>query len=103
MAALVEEIVSLENEADSIVAQARAEAIEVEQSAIVEVEAYRRQRAKETEQKISAFQKETEEKHRHSIAEAEKELAQTLDAVDQISGSVLREQIDRIITRFSEF
>ena len=101
--ALVENILSLENEADSIVAQARAEAKEIEQSAIVEVEAYRHQLAEETEQKISAFQRETEEKHKHSIAEAEKELAQALDAVDQTSGSVLREQIDRIITRFSEF
>jgi len=101
--ALVENIVSLENEADSIVAQARVEVKEIEQSAIVEVEAYRRQLAEETEQKISAFQRETEEKHNYSIAEAEKELAQALDAVDQISGSVLREQIDRVITRFSEF
>ena len=101
--ALVENIVSLENEADSIVAQARAEAKELEQSAIAEVEAYRRQLAEETDQKISAFQGETEERHKHSIAEAEKELAQVLDAVGQISGSVLREQIDRIITRFSEF
>jgi hypothetical protein len=101
--ALVENIVSLENEADSIVAQARAEAKDTEQSAIGEVEAYRRKLAEETEQKISAFQRETGERQKHSIAEAEKELAQVLDAVGQISGSVLREQIDRIITRFSEF
>jgi hypothetical protein len=101
--ALVENIVSLENEADSIVAQARAEAKEIEQSAVAEIEAYRRQLAEETEQKIFAFQGETEGKHKHSIAEAEKELAQVLAAVDQILGSVLREQIDRIITRFSEF
>jgi hypothetical protein len=101
--ALVENIVSLENEADSIVAQARTEAKEIEQSVAAEVEVYRRQLAEETEQKVSVFQRETEEKHKHSIAEAEKELAQVLDAVGQISGSVLREQIDRIITRFSEF
>ena len=101
--ALVENIVSLENEADSIVAQARVEAKEIEQSAIVELEAYRRQLAEETEEKVSTFQRETGERHKHSIAEAEKELAQALDAVDQISGSVLREQMDRVITRFSEF
>ena len=101
--ALVENIVSLENEADSIVAQARVEAKEIEQSAIVELEAYRRQLAEETEEKVSTFQRETGERHKHFIAEAEKELAQALDAVDQISGSVLREQMDRVITRFSEF
>ena len=85
--ALVENIVSLENEADSIVAQARVEAKEIEKSGIAEAEAYRRQLAEETDQKISAFPRETEERHKHSIAEAEKELAQALDAMDQISGS----------------
>ena len=101
--ALVENILSLENEADSIVAQARVEAKEIEQSAIVEVEAYRRQLAEETEQKISAFQRETEEKHQLFVAEARKELDRTLDAMDQIAGGVLREQINRIVARFSEF
>jgi hypothetical protein len=101
--ALVENILSLENEADSIVAQARVEAKEIEKSAIIEVEAYRRQLAEETDQKVSAFQRETEEKHKHSIAEAEKELVQALDAVDQLPRDLFKKQIDRIITRFSEF
>jgi hypothetical protein len=100
--ALVETILSLENEADSIVAQARAEAKEIERSADAEVEAYRRQLAGETEQKISAFRKETEEKHHLFIAEARKELDQTLDAMDRIAGAVLREKINRIVGRFSE-
>ncbi len=52
MATLVEDIVSLEKEADAIVAQARAEAKELEKSAIAEAEAYRRKLAEETEQKI---------------------------------------------------
>ena len=101
--ALVETILSLENEADSIMVQARAEAKEIEQSAIVEVEAYRRQLAEETEQKISAFRKETEGKHHLFIAEARKELDQTLDAMDRIAGAVLEEKINRIVARFSEF
>ena len=101
--ALIENILSLEHEADSIVAQARAEAKEVVQSAIVEVEAYRRQLADETEQKVSAFQIETEKKHQLLVAEARKELVQTLDAIDQISGGVLKEKINRIVARFGEY
>jgi vacuolar-type H+-ATPase subunit H len=101
--ALVENILSLENEADSIVAQARAAAKEIERSADAEVEAYRRQLAEETEQKSSAFRKETEGKHHLFIAEARKELDQTLDAMDEIADGVLREKINQIVTRFSEF
>jgi hypothetical protein len=103
MANLVENIVSLENEADSIVAQAHVKAKETEQSTIAEIEAYRRKLANETEQKVSAFLRETEEKHQLSIAEAQKELVQALSAMDQIPGGILRKQIDRIVTRFSEF
>jgi hypothetical protein len=102
MANLVENIVSLENEADSIVAQAQAEGKEIEQSAIGEVEAYRRQLAEETEQKISAFQREAEKKHQRSAAEIEKELAQALNAVDQIEGAALKQQIDKIVSKFGE-
>lgn len=102
MATLIEEIVSLEKEADTIVANARAEAKEIEKSAIAEAERYRRRLAEETKLKISVFQRETEEKHELSIAEAQRELAQSLDATDQIAGDVTREQIDRIVTRFSE-
>ena len=102
MATLVENIVSLENEADSIVAKARVEAKEIENSSIAEAEAYRLKLAEETEQKVGAFRKETEEKYQRSIAEAQDELAQALSAMDHIAGSAVREQINRIISRFSE-
>ena len=103
MAALVENIVSLEKEADMIVAQASAEAKEMEKSAISEAEIYRRGLAEETEKKVIAFQKEMEAKHQHSVAETRKDLDQALKAIDQIAGDPLKQQIDKILTRFSEF
>ena len=95
MAALVEDVVSLEKEADAIVAQARAEAKELEKLAIAEAEAYRRKLAEETDQKVLAFQKEMEEKHQRSVAETEKDLAQALNAIDQIADDALKEQIEQ--------
>ena len=102
MATLVEKIVTLENEADSIVAQTRAEAKEIEKSAMTEMDVYRLKLAEETDQKVAAYQGEMEEKHRRSVAEAEKELAQALDAIDQIVGEAVKRQIDRIVARFNE-
>ena len=102
MAALVENIVALEKEADAIVAQARTEAKEIEKSAIGEAESYRRRLAEDTEKKVTAFKKEMEEKHQRSVAETQKELGQTLDAIDQIEGDTLKKQIDKILTRFGE-
>ncbi|MBP1700077.1 MAG: hypothetical protein H6Q41_5265 [Deltaproteobacteria bacterium] len=102
MAALVEDVVSLEKEADAIVAQARVEAKELEKLAIAEAEAYRRKRTEETDQKILVFQKEMEEKHQRSLAEAEKDLTQALNAIDQIPDNALKEQMSKIVTKFGE-
>ena len=103
MAALVENIVSLEKEADMIVAQASAEAKEMEKSAIAEAEAYRQRLAEETDKRVIAFQKEMEEKHQRSVVETEKDLVQALKAIDQIAGDALKQQIDKIVTKFGEF
>ena len=102
MANLVEDVVSLEKEADVIVAQAYAEARELEQLAIVEAEAYRRKLAEETDQKVLAFQKEVEEKHKGSVAETEKDLVRALNAIDQIADGRLKEEIEKIVTKFRE-
>jgi len=102
MAALVEDVVSLEKEADVIVAQAYSEAKELEQLAIAEAEAYRRKLAEETDQKVLAFQKEMEEKHKRSVSEMEKELVQTLSSMDQLPDGRLREQVEKIVTKFRE-
>ena len=102
MAPLVEDVVSLEKEADAIVAQAHAKAKELEQLAVAEAEAYRRKLAEETDQKVLAFQKEMEEKHKGSVAETEKDLAQALNAIDQIADGRLKEKIEKIVTKFRE-
>jgi hypothetical protein len=102
MANLIEDIVSLEDEADSIVAQAHAEAKELEKSAILEIEAYRQKLAEETDRKVAAFSKEMEEKQMRSAGEMEKDLRRALDAVDQIAGGALNRQIEKIVTKLSE-
>ncbi len=100
--ALVENILSLEKEADRIVAEAHAEAKEMEKSALLEAEVYGRRLTEEADKKVLAFQKETEEKHQRSIAEVQKELARALTAVDQVETAVLDRQVDRIVAKFEE-
>ncbi len=102
MANLVEDVVSLEKEADLIVAQGRAEAKDLEKLAIAEAEAYRRKLAEETDRKVLAFQKEMEEKHKGSVAETEKDLVRSLNAIDQIADGRLKEKIEKIVTKFRE-
>ena len=102
MAALVEDVVSLEKEADSIVAQARAEAKELEKSGFAEAEAYRRKLTEEMDQKTLAFQREMEDRYLGSVVETNKDLTRALNGIDQIAGTVLKEQINKIVAKFGE-
>ena len=43
-----------------------------------------------------------EEKHQRSLAEAEKDLTQALNAIDQIPDNALKEQMSKIVTKFGE-
>lgn len=102
MDTLVEKIVSLENEADSIVAAAHTEAKGLEKSTAAEIETYRRKLSTDTDAKVSSFQKEMETKHQASVIEAEAELVRALGAVDRIEENILKRQIDRIVGRFGD-
>ncbi len=99
---LVETIVSLEKQANEIVANARAEAKAIEKSVIEETEAYRQRLAEEISKEISDFQVEMEEKYQGAVAETEKDLTRRLSAIDQIDSEVLKEQIEKIVARFTE-
>ncbi len=102
MATLVEDVVSLEKEANAVVTQAHAEAKELEKLAVAEADAFRRKLGEETEQKILAFQKEAEERYEGSVAETEKDLTRRLSAIDEIDSRAVKEQIEKIVTQFGE-
>ncbi len=102
MAVLVEDVVSLEKEADAIVVQAHAGARDSEKAALADAEACRRKLAEEVDRKISDFQKAMEEKYQGSVAETEKDLARALSAIDQIGRETIKEQVDKIVIQFSE-
>jgi hypothetical protein len=100
MAMLVKEIVDLEAEAESILAEARAEEQNLEKSVDKEIATYRERLAEELNRKLSAFQKETAERHTSLTAQAESELKEALNDLDNIPGETLRRQVERIVARF---
>jgi vacuolar-type H+-ATPase subunit E/Vma4 len=99
MIALVEKIVSLENEAESIVARAHEEAKRLEKDSEEETASYRRKLADEMEQRIAAFSSEREKMHQTAMTGAEGELKAALDAVDQIPPNILQDKVELIMSR----
>jgi F0F1-type ATP synthase membrane subunit b/b' len=98
MVTLVKEVVNLEDEAESILASVRAETKQLEKACEEEIAAYHKKMTEEMIGKIAEFQKKTEETHRAALSEAERELKESLDALNCISDDVLVSQVERIVS-----
>ena len=82
MASLIENILSIENQANEIVAKAHAESKALEKGALAEIQRVRQEIDAQTEQRIEAFRKDAEQKHQATLA-AEKE-----EAARRLAGSI---------------
>jgi len=99
MVKLVEDIVSLEKEAGSIIARAREEAKEFDRICAEENAAYRQSMAEETELRISEFRGEAEESLMVELYKAETELISALDKLEHIPDDLLQAQASQIVSR----
>ena len=99
MAMLVEDIVRLEKEAESIIAQAREDAKQLEEVCGEEIVAYRENMTEETNRRISEFRKEAEETFRKAMDEAERELSTALDNLEHIPDNLIQSQVARVVSR----
>ena len=99
MATLVKDIVSLEKEAESIIACAREEAKQLEEVCGEEIVAYRENMTEETNQRISQFRKEAEETFKVAMDEAERELSTALYDLEHIPDNLIQTQVARIVSR----
>lgn len=99
MLTLVEDVVKLENEAESIIAHAHAEAEQLGKTYEEEIVAYHKKTTEGMNEKIAEFQKNIEETHKAALYEAERELKESLDALDHIPEDVLYAQVERIVVR----
>lgn len=103
MASLVENIISLENEADGIIEKARSGSKNIIGSVDDEIARYRDQLAGELESRLADFRKGTENKFQAAIAEASKEHALRLNSVKELPESFTNLQVEKILDRFNNW
>ena len=102
MASVIEGVLSIEKQADEIVAAARQQALEVELQAKEAVARRRAELEGETAARIAALRREAEAKHRVELEQAEAELREALAALDRLDGRVLDSQAAAVVARFRE-
>lgn len=103
METLVDKVLSLEKEADAILAKAGMDAEEIARKAEADASAYRQKMAEEMSRRLTVFRKQAEEKHAQALAEAEAELRAGLEALDRLPALAIEKAVNRIVSRFREW
>lgn len=102
MASLIENVVSLEQEADAVVAAAHAEAKEIEKRSVEELAARRAAIETDAAARVEAFRQAAEARYAGELAEAEREFEAASSALRRLDAKAVERQADRVVARFGE-
>ncbi len=102
MASLIENVVSLEQEADAVVAAAHAEAKEIEKRSVEELAARRAALESDAAARVEAFRQAAEARYAEELAEAEREFEAASSALRRLDAKAVERQADRVVARFGE-
>lgn len=103
MTSLVENIISLENEAEDIIEKARAGSKEIIRSVDDEIARYRDHLTGELETRLAHFRTEAEKKFEEIVADTSKEHERHLRSVRELPDSFAALQIERVLDRFNNW
>ena len=102
MKTLLDNIISLEREADGIIEKARASAKEIKSSTEEALRKYKEDLAKEREERIEKKEKEAQLQYEETIATEELIFEKNMKAIKNIPDEKLEREVERILSRFRE-
>lgn len=102
MPALIDNILSLEQQANDIVAKAQADAKAVTARAESDIADARKRLSAETDARLSAYAQEANERQARELADVETELRASLAAIDGISPSTIQQFAARVAEAFQQ-
>ena len=103
MTSLIDNIISLENEADEIIEKAHAASKDAMKSVDEEIANYRSRLSTELEANLISFEKKVEENFEKSIADASKVHEERLRALKELPEGFRTRQAERILDRFNNW
>lgn len=102
MKSLIDDILSLEGEANSVLERARVQAKDLEKGAEAQMAAIQEEVRAAAEQRIAQYRAEAEKKHQADLAQARSSNERALKSIEQISESAVAGQVRRVVARFRE-
>jgi F0F1-type ATP synthase membrane subunit b/b' len=103
MASLIDNIISLEKEADLIVEQAHANSKQVHKASQDEIARYRDELAGELELRLNQFKAEAEKRYQDGLADINRKRSEKLDALRKLPDDYIVFQARKIIDRFNNW
>jgi hypothetical protein len=100
MPSLIEDVLRIEQAADSALAQARASVRAIEARADRDIAAVRREVTENLDARIVSFRAEAETRHRRAVEQAERESAAALADIAHLDENALDRLADRIADHF---
>lgn len=100
---LIENILSLEKEADRVIDDAHARSKDILKAADDEFSAFRDRETKKLEERIAQLRERHEKEYNDHVSEASREHARKLKVIQQLSEQFVNQQVNKIIDRFNNW
>lgn len=102
MKSLIDDILTLESEANAALEEARARAKDIEKNADARIRQLHEEVHAAVERRLEQFRAESEKKHQQALAQARADHERSLKKLEQVPASVIDEQVRRVVARFRE-
>ena len=100
MASLIEDVLSIESQANEIIAKAQSDAKALEKSAHVQIEQAAREIEARTAQRVEAYRRDAEQKHLAALAAEKEESARRLSALDRLDARLVEKLSGLVVAEF---
>lgn len=102
MASLIEDVLSIENQANEIVAKAHAESKNLEKTALTEIERVRQEIDAQTAQRVEAFRADALKRNQEALAAEKQEAARHIASLDRLDAGLVQKLSGMVVTKFRE-
>jgi len=100
MASLIEDVLSIENQANEIVSKAQEEARSIEKSAEAEIDRIRAEIDDEVDGRIAAYRRDAEQKQSEALEKEKAEAATRLSELDRLDQALMEKLSGMVVKEF---
>ncbi|HUW61464.1 MAG TPA: hypothetical protein VMZ06_10695 [Candidatus Bathyarchaeia archaeon] len=100
MASLIEDVLSIESQANDIIAKAHSDAKALDKSAQAQIEQVASEIQARTAQRGEAYRREAEQKHQAALAAEKKESARRLSSLDGLDARLIEKLSGLVVAEF---